>query len=174
MFDKASLNRRVKYFPAAIFLGAALYLLLRSHVYRPPSTIDFAALEIDSLNGLRLPPTAFKNKPVVLNFWATWCPPCRKEMPWLEDLQSRNPDVVVIGLAYDKEDILQARELAKRSPVKYLLISPNESLSRTFGHLPSVPTTLYISASGRVTHTISGIVPESVMQNYLDDAKRSQ
>lgn len=158
-----------KRIPAILFLGAASYVFLRSHVYRAPSTVDVASLGLHLLDGAPVPLTAVRGKPLVLNFWAPWCPPCRVEMPWLDHLQKQHPGIAVIGLEDDADAVEQARELTLKSNLSYMLVLPNNRVRQKFGSVAALPTTLYVSSSGRVIHTVTGIVPESVMNDYLHD-----
>ncbi len=163
-------HRWRKHLPAILFLGIASYLFLRSYVYFAPASVDLASLDLHSLDGAPISPSVFRGKPIVLNFWAPWCPPCREEIPWLEHLQQQNPNVAVIGLEDDSSAVQQAIELVQQSPIAYTLVLPSPTLRAKFGQVAGLPTTLYISASGKVIHTATGVVPERVMQHYLRDA----
>jgi thiol-disulfide isomerase/thioredoxin len=170
MLQRIIHHRWRKHLPAIFFLGIASYFFLRSYVYFAPSTVNLASLNLHSLDGKPIPPSVFQGKPVVLNFWAPWCPPCREEIPWLEHLQQHNPQVAVIGLEDDSSAVQQAIELVQLSPIAYTLVLPSQTLRAKFGQVAALPTTLYISASGKVIHTATGVVAESVMQHYLRDA----
>ena len=153
---------------AAVFIGLAAFGFLRSYVYRAPSRINVRALQLRSLaTGVLLPDSTTTARPVVLNLWAPWCPPCRLEMPWLEALHKQYPEVAVIGVEDDPGAIEEARQLTKN--VTYDLALPSATTRRILGQLPALPTTLYLSASGRVTHIQTGIVPVPVMRGYLRD-----
>lgn len=158
--------------PALVLLGAGCYLLLRDWVYRPPQHVDVASLQLHDLSGNLLPPTLLTERPIVLNFWAPWCPPCLKELPWLADLQKQHADVTIVGIEQDPNALLDAVQMQETQPVAYTLAAPNALTSRTFSRISALPTTLYISRSGAVVHTVTGLVPESVMNKYLQDALR--
>ena len=166
-------ERLGKAFAASLFLGLAAYGFLRSYVYRAPGTVHAAALELRTLDGQSLVPEAVAGRVVILNFWAPWCPPCREEMPWLDELQRDHPEIAVIGVEDDLDALEQARVLAKGQGMSYRLVVSNEAVRRALGRVPLLPMTLYLSASGRVVHTVSGVVPESVMRGYLRDALAS-
>ena len=152
-----------------VFFIAAAFVLYRAHVYHGPKTVDVAALDLRDLNGEPLPVSELAGKAVVLNFWAPWCGPCRTEMPWLERLQQEHPEVVVIGVEDDPGVLDEARGMVRSSALKYRTAEPGPQVQRIFGDIRTLPTTLYISASGRVVHTASGLVPETVMRYYVRD-----
>lgn len=95
--------------------------------------------------------SAFKGKPVVLNFWATWCAPCVKELPSLERLQSARGDIVVIALNVDTRLEGPIAEFLAEVKASGLVAysDPKKKLWRSF-RLNSLPTTFVIDAEGRV------------------------
>lgn len=159
---------------ALFFLAAASYFFLRNQVYLPPSNAQIGALDLQDLDGLPIPPQTLQGKQVVLNFWVPWCTPCRLEMPRLQKLQHNHPEVAVIGVEDDAGQYAQARAAVARTGVTYVMARPNSALRSKFGHVIGLPTTLYISASGKVVHTATGLIPEAVMAKYLQDAASAQ
>jgi thiol-disulfide isomerase/thioredoxin len=94
----------------------------------------------------------FRGKPVVLNFWASWCIPCEKETPDLQAFSAAHPDVAVVGISLD-EVPADARAFAKKHRVTYALGSdPQAQLEGTYG-FPGLPSTYFIDASGRLAAT---------------------
>lgn len=160
----------MRWIAGGALLLAAAYLFFRSEVYRPPVSVNLAAMHLQTLSGPPLPGALVQNRPVVLNFWAPWCGPCRVETPWLQHLQASHPQVTVLGVEDDPLVVLDALQFAKTAGITYPLALTNAPLQQSLGTFTGLPTTLYLSRSGRVVHTATGVVPESVMQSYLQDA----
>lgn len=117
---------------------------------------DFA---LNTPDGKTLHLSDFRGKAVVLNFWATWCGPCKIEMPWFVDLQKKyaSQGLQIIGVAMDdssKEDI---EKFAKEMSVNYPIVIGMEKTADTYGGLPALPTTLYIDREGRVVDRVIGL-----------------
>lgn len=112
----------------------------------------------------------FKGKPLILNFWATWCEPCRDEMPEISELASQHPEIAVLGLAID--EAAAVHEFVESTPVSYpLLIAENEGmpLAETLGNNKGVlPYTVIISAQGEVTHIFFGRVSHQMLEKALN------
>ena len=161
---------RLRSLPAVLFLAAAGFLMLRSHVYFGPKHILLHTLPLTDLNGIPVPPATVQNKAILLNFWAPWCGPCRREFPTLNRLQQQHPEALVIGVEDDPDQYQQAQVLARLSPLNYLLLRTTPALHSTFGDVTMLPTTLYITPSGKVLHTVSGVIPERLMRHYFDEA----
>ncbi len=159
----------LKRLAAVIFMATACWFYLRTTSYSPPSHVDLSSLTLHNLDGSLLPPQTTQGKPIVLNFWAPWCDPCRTEMPWLQRLQTDHPDLAVIGIEDDPDEYATSIALAARTNVTYPLIRASQPVRSTFGHVVMLPTTLYISRSGKVLHSISGIIPETLMRHYAND-----
>lgn len=102
-----------------------------------------------------------KGKPVLVNFWATWCGPCIKEMP---DLVALNEEygakgAIVIGISVDKDsDVLTlVSDFAKEKNVSYPIIIDNGDLEQAFGGLRGIPTTFYIDKNGKIAKKLVGL-----------------
>ena len=113
----------------------------------------------------------WKNKTLVINFWATWCPPCREEMPELSQLQTKyaGKDVQFVGIALDTSaNILN---YTKQHPVSYPLIvadADGAELTRLMGNSRlALPYTVVIDSEGKPQLTYLGRVTEQDLDNLL-------
>ncbi len=114
----------------------------------------------------------YQGKIIVLNFWATWCPPCREEMPELSQLylDYQNKNVVVLGVAIDELNLVQ--DYLKASPVSYpILIEESErmDLSSHLGNTQGVlPYTVIIDANGKIAKTYYGRITKSLLSKAIN------
>lgn len=113
----------------------------------------------------------YRNKIIVLNFWATWCPPCREEMPELSALhtQYQNQNITVLGIAID--ETAAVADYLKQSPVSYpVFLTENESfeLASQLGNNQGVlPYTIIIDADGNVIETFMGRITKEMLEKPL-------
>jgi cytochrome c biogenesis protein CcmG/thiol:disulfide interchange protein DsbE len=99
-----------------------------------------------------------KGKVVLLNFWATWCGPCRMEVPDLVELQKKYQGrLQVIGLVVDDEDEDAIRKFAKRYSINYPVAMATDEMRAEFGGVPALPTSFIIDAQGRVVQKHIGL-----------------
>lgn len=122
-------------------------------------------------------PTGLSNlagKVVILDFWATYCPPCREEIPHLNDLHSKFADggLVVIGLnSGGEEDRPKIAAFLKETPIKYEIAYPDDELSNfIFANDDRIPQTLVIDRSGRLVRKMIGL---DEFDTYMDDTVRA-
>ena len=109
---------------------------------------------------------ALKGKVVFLNFWATWCGPCREEIPELIALQSRYKDkLVIIGASEDEAPPEQVAQFAKQAGINYPIIMSSAALEDEYGGVVALPTSFVIDEQGRVVQKHVGLDPNS-FQNY--------
>jgi len=100
---------------------------------------------------------------VLLNFWATWCGPCRYEIPELIDLQKRYPQqLLVIGLSVDEGSPELVRKFVERLGVNYPVAMASEELQQKFGGILSLPTSFLIDRQGRLVQKHVGLYPEEI------------
>lgn len=130
-------------------------------------------LHFDDLNGVEQSLASYQGKPMVVNFWATWCPPCVKEMPDLEALSQEYNQVQFVGLAIDTQR--NVKKFLEKIPVSYDLYVPGHDGVKQMRELGNpkagLPFTLVIAADGTVAKHILGPVTKAELALILDNLK---
>jgi thiol-disulfide isomerase/thioredoxin len=129
------------------------------HVIRFVSNPDPApAFQLKGIDGKPLNLADLRGKVVFLNFWATWCGPCRLEIPDLVDLQKRYSDhLQVIGLNVDDDDVGEIQKYVDENGINYpVAITPPE-LRTQYGGIPALPTSFLVDTEGRVVQKHVGL-----------------
>lgn len=116
------------------------------------------ALRLVTLNGRSIEISNLRGKVVLLNFWATWCGPCRMEIPEFERLQQEYPNrIQVIGLSIDTSPASDVAAFAKRLAINYPVVMASEAIQAKFGAIPAVPTTFILDPRGRIVQRDVGL-----------------
>lgn len=154
---------------AALAAGLALHPLSRDPAVVTPAGLLDTPLE--SMNGGKQPLGAWKGKVLVVNFWATWCAPCRKEIPEFIRMQERlGPQgLQFVGIAIDEKDKVAPymREVGVNYPVLVGELDAVE-MSRSLGNdLGALPFTVVVDRSGKVVHTVLGATSEARLEPIL-------
>jgi peroxiredoxin len=113
----------------------------------------------------------YRGQVVVLNFWATWCPPCLIEIPWFIEFQRVYHDqgFTVIGVSLDEGwDVV--RPFMEKQRVNYPVALGGEEIANAYGGLSSLPTTLILDRQGRVASTHVGLVSRAVYEREIRSA----
>jgi thiol-disulfide isomerase/thioredoxin len=116
--------------------------------------------ELRDLNGRTVRLSDYKGKVVLINFWATWCPPCRAEMPDLVRLQREHAKdgLQIIGITYPPEQKARVRRFASRLKVNYPIVLGTRELKSRFSSDETLPLTVVINRDGKVSDIIGGIL----------------
>jgi len=114
---------------------------------------------LESLDGKNMSLSDLRGKAVLLNFWATWCSPCKVEMPWFVELQSEygSQGLQIVGVAMDdssKEDIAK---FAKDMGVNYPVLLGKEAVGDAYGGVPALPESFFIGRDGKIVDKIIGL-----------------
>src|SRR6202453_3196265 len=105
------------------------------------------AFLVRDINGGVVSTADWHGKVVLLNFWATWCPPCREEVPELVDLQTRYKDrLQVIGISMDDpEDVRTVKKFAMQEGVNYPIVMASREIILEYGGVPALPTSFVVN-----------------------------
>ena len=119
----------------------------------------------------------YKGKVVLLDFWATWCVPCRLEIPWFIELQHRYPDrdFVVLGVSLDEKGWEVVKPFLAELKIDYRVLMGNDTIAETYSradpglqpHLDLLPATFLIDRAGRVATVHEGITGKDVFQDNV-------
>jgi thiol-disulfide isomerase/thioredoxin len=125
-----------------------------------PSSLLFQRRET-TLDGQEMTLSKLKGKVVLLDFWATWCPPCREAIPHLINLQKtyQEKGIEVIGMNMDKGDVETIRRFVKSMDIPYPITVTPEEVSRSYG-VTALPTTILIDKEGRIRQKLLGFTSE--------------
>jgi thiol-disulfide isomerase/thioredoxin len=111
----------------------------------------------------------FLGKPFAINFWATWCPPCRMEMPALKTLyQEYKPKgLEIIGISVDdtRDPVMPFIQQMK---IPWVILYGNQKVAEEFKMGRGIPVTIFFDASGKEIGRVTGAQPESVFRSYFD------
>ena len=107
---------------------------------------------------------------VVLNFWATWCSPCRQEIPDFIKMQRELGDdgVQFVGVALDREGFQAVRPFAEEMGINYPIVMDDGRLARKYGGVPTVPTTFVIGPEGVIAGYAPGMITEKLLRPELE------
>jgi thiol-disulfide isomerase/thioredoxin len=125
------------------------------------------ALALKDVRGRTVRLGDYKGKVVLLNFWATWCPPCRAEMPDLIKMQReyQSKGLQVIGITYPPQTLREVRQFIRKLKVNYPIALGTEETKALFDQTDTLPVTIIIDRQGNVRERIEGILlPEEFEQ----------
>jgi peroxiredoxin len=132
--------------------------------------------ELKSLDGKQVKLSDFRGKAVLLNFWATWCSPCKVEMPWFVDLQKKyfNDGLVILGIAMDDTDTPKIAQFASEMGVNYPVLLGTDKVSEEYGNVEFLPTSFYIDREGRIVGKGTGLLDRSEVEQNVQKALTSR
>ena len=105
----------------------------------------------------------WKGKVVILNFWATWCPPCQAEIPMLIDLANRYKDKLeIVGVSVDDSTPAEVEDFVKQMGMNYPIVMANAALVQEYGGVPALPTAFVINEDTKVVQKHVGLFPETL------------
>jgi thiol-disulfide isomerase/thioredoxin len=135
-------------------------------------TFSAQAFNLTDTNGKTHSLEQYKGKWVLVNFWATWCPPCRQEIPDLNALyDNKKNNLVVIGVAMDYRDPKEVLKFADDMMISYPLVLGDYELAKQVGRVDGLPTTYLYNPHGKqVAYNVGSITREAI-ESYIRKKK---
>ena len=155
-------------------LFSLLYMSLSTFLLIPFSAQAQSELILPDLNDKQVKASDYKGKWLIVNYWATWCPPCASEIPELNAFHKKHSqhDAVVLGVNIEKDDLDYVKEFSKNFKIVYPVLKAGNAVSSPYGHLQALPTTFIIDKEGKLQQTIVGVVTakrlEKIIRNKSD------
>ncbi len=149
-----------------VLIALSMMALDLQAVYESEEPVDFA---LQQLRGDEVTLSEFRGKWVVLNYWATWCAPCRKEIPDLSALNEARDDLIVLGLAFEDTDIENFDEFLEEFQPSYpILLVDVYAPPEPFGAPRVLPTTIILNPEGFPVKTYLGPVTREDIESFID------
>lgn len=135
-----------------------------------PSSEAFFQAQLPDLSGTEFALSQWRGQPLVVNFWATWCPPCVKEIPDLNDLAAKHPKAQFVGVAIDTAP--NVREFIKKIPIDYAVVIAGHqgiSMVRALGNpAGGLPFTVLIRPDGSLQDATMGLISPDVLDRQIE------
>jgi len=125
--------------------------------------------QLPDLSGATVASSHFKGKVVILDFWATWCPPCKEEIPHLVRLQSKYRDqgLEIVGLSLDAGGAKDVKPFADEHDVNYTMLIANEETAKAYGNINAIPTTFVLDRDGKIVQRFIGYTAPEVFEQTI-------
>lgn len=123
---------------------------------------------VNDLDGQLISTAQLRGKVVLVNFWATWCPPCQEEIPEMMELQKQfQSKLEIIGVSMDDGPPDGVKQFAQKIGMNYPVVMGSDALSEEYGGVPALPTTYVVDPEGRVVQKHVGLYPKEVYDDEI-------
>jgi peroxiredoxin len=134
-----------------------------------PKSKPAPSFTLQDLNGNTVSLSDFKGKVIILDFWATWCPPCVKEVPHFVELyeQYKDREFVIVGISVDREGVGVVKSFVQKYKVNYPILMTDGRVEKAYGDITSIPTTFVIDSEGNIRRSYIGYRDKEVFEKDI-------
>lgn len=152
---------------ASPFLGRCLWALLA--LCFSANVFAQANFVLEDTTGKRLALNDYRGKWVLVNYWATWCPPCLEEIPDLVNLydQRKDKDLVVIGVAFEYKSRQEVADYVDDMLMSYPIVLGNPQVAQQIGSAEVLPTTYIYDPQGKLVKTHRGLITRQYIERLI-------
>lgn len=123
---------------------------------------------VNDLDGQVISTAQLHGKVVIVNFWATWCPPCQEEIPEMMELQKEFQNKLeIIGVSMDDGPPQGVKQFAEKIGMNYPIVMGSDALSQEYGGVPALPTSYVVDPEGKVVQKHVGLYPKEVYEDEV-------
>jgi thiol-disulfide isomerase/thioredoxin len=138
--------------------------------FSTPPSLDFKEIELVDSLGKRVSLDAYKGKPLVINFWATWCGPCMQEIPDFEQVQAKYVDSVLFLMVYDESSLGNIQGFFKKYNYQLTFLQSQKGFKQM--GIYSIPTTYFLDKNGDVVDSKTGSLDVQSLENMILKIKK--
>ena len=168
----ARIGREPVVYGLALLLAAVMVYRVQGYlrVYDVRAGDSAPQFELADDQGLGVSLDDYGGKVVLLNFWATWCMPCKIEMPWFVEFQRKYKDrgFSVVAVSLDDEGWEVVRPFVNELELNFPVVVGNDEMADEFGGVVALPTTFIIDKQGRITATHAGLISKSDYEEEIE------
>ncbi|MBI5207459.1 MAG: TlpA family protein disulfide reductase [Candidatus Firestonebacteria bacterium] len=124
---------------------------------------------LKNINNENITLSSFDGKVIILNFWATWCPPCRNEIPGFIELYNsyKDKNFVIIGVSLDNDGKAVLESFIKEHGINYPVLLGNNEVTRLYGGIRGIPTTFIINKNRDIVQSFIGFRDKAIFENEI-------
>jgi thiol-disulfide isomerase/thioredoxin len=165
---------------AAGMLYFGFHMARRSGTDHPRGVLGYGTpapdFTLETLDGKSVTLSSLRGKAVVVNFWATWCGPCKIETPWLVELQNQYgaQGLQIVGVAMDDSGKDEIARFAKDMGMNYPVVLGKEAVGDAYGGVPALPESFFIGRDGKIVDKIMGLEGRSEIEDAVKKALNTQ